>query len=221
MKFIVVCTEGLNSEPEYIETFCKLAIPSIPGHVSAPPEIIILPLGGNQGHRAIIDKVNKKYQEWEKADNSIYEYFDPETDKVEKYLVCDYDNMHKKGIELKDFRRDVEAAGYDLILTKPGFELFLMLHFVSIEDAICMKPENFIDEINKKIELLNRELPPGVDISKYSKHERSASRCFGMLFSFRPNYIQKVLQLPMSVETKYFSEMPRLLNSIIEGYSDE
>jgi hypothetical protein len=220
MQFILIFTEGANTEPEYIKAF-DIAIRGIDatlGQEIYRPEIIPLTLDGNQGHMKIVEKSKEKFEEWKYKEDSTYEYFEEDEDSIKKFIVCDYDRMHKNGIRIDELRHMADSEGYTLILTKPAFEYFLLLHFITEEDAIKIKPGEMESEINNQIKLLNENLP--FPIGGYSKHEHSTLNCFSDLFTNRPVVIGRIISVGDGDGDgyEYFTEMPVLLKYIKDSY---
>ena len=58
MIVLAVCTEGENSEPNYIEALKNVLFGTVPGENTAV-EVVLVTLGGNQGFKKIFEKADK------------------------------------------------------------------------------------------------------------------------------------------------------------------
>jgi hypothetical protein len=223
MLFVLICTEGEVSEPEYLKAIGDSLRGQAPQLAAANVEVIPVPLGGNQGYNALIDKANQEIAAYfANPDNCI-----EDSDTVEKWLVCDYDDIEKSGVNIDDIRKQALSDNFKLIINKPNFEFFLLLHFMMPEDAAKVKPKDYITEINSHIEAVNlsnkndKGFTDSMKISPYSKKKYVARNCFGGLFTFNPELIEVVAELDIDTSAGRYSEMPELARRIKEIYQNK
>lgn len=104
ITFLLVFTEGQNSEPAFINSLVRYLQSQQPTGARSSIEVIPMPLDGNQGYSVsriggIITEHSNEYKaEWNDFDDQI---------AISKVLVCDYDNMEKYGIDERAFREQM------------------------------------------------------------------------------------------------------------------
>jgi hypothetical protein len=214
MLFVLICTEGRVSEPQYIKAYCR----ATEGQSAARRRVEVVPLSteGNQGHAELINKANEVLSAFIANPENCIE----ESDAVEKWLVCDFDDMQ---INMGELRRQAEENAYSLVINKPNFEYFVMSHFYSPAEIASVNKRDFAQKINAKVAKLNKQdwvtevtkLPP------YSKKEHHAADFFGKLLSYGGDeMIERVRSISMSENGGNFTEMPKLIARIDEIYED-
>lgn len=85
MLFILLCTEGEVTEPEYLDALVNSIKGQSPQTGDSMVDIISIPLGGNQGHRRLVESADQKVKDYtENPENLIY--LSDETDDRESGL---------------------------------------------------------------------------------------------------------------------------------------
>ncbi|MCL2371565.1 RloB family protein [Candidatus Saccharibacteria bacterium] len=218
MLFVLICTEGEVSEPAYINALKAAIIAQAPQN-AGQVEVEALDLQGNQGHTALISRANEKVADYTDIEDSYI----GEGDTVEKWIICDYDKMHERGVSIEDLRQDARDAGFELIINRPNFELFILLHFMSIDEAVGIRPSQYETIINQKTDELNsRNLVEKVGFTSamnaptYSKNRYHARTYFGQLMSRNPELIDLVASIECDTAWNAYSEMPKIVVRIKE-----
>lgn len=228
MLFLFICTEGDSSEPGYIRALKRKCSGQAPNEKNAHLEIIPLPLGGNQGHRGI----------FERADEAIGKYIRDFSDgnedvfwdcvQHEKWLICDYDNMNEHDITEADLRKKAEDRGFNLVINKPNFEFFILLHFYENKVAYSFKPREYEIKTNEAIEKINSDnallFGKNVDfyvIPKYTKRQTNTEMLFDRLLEYGPVSLEEVsYRCSNSADAEKYSNMGELIERIAYLFSD-
>ena len=197
MRYILVYTEGQNSEPEFIQALNSAIFGNAAGN--AKLEVRPIPLAGNHGYNKLVERAQETA-----ASHEIRQYID-ENDSVEEYLICDYDDMEDRNIGLADLRSEAEAAGFKLIVNMPCFEGFVLRWLMTILDEDIARIADFdkrsyIAEINKRIGILNKQNPQMPTIPKYGKHKFQGSRCFHGLMSVKVSTLRTLCSDQTGIE---------------------
>ena len=164
MIVLIVCTEGENSEPNYISALKNVLWGTVPGG-NAAVEVVPVPLGGNHGFKKIFEKAESKIATKSGDSESILSVLD-ESNEVEKWLIVDYDKMYKHGVSEEWMRDESARMGYKLVINKPNFEFFVLAHFVPIKEAAGVAMKSLEDRIDEEIDRYNVER--GFDRAEYS-----------------------------------------------------
>ena len=182
MKYILICVEGGSSEPGIIKGFMGHLRGQAPANVCGRIEVVPLPLGGNQGYtEELFEKAKEKVDEYiktweikERTTNSVKAGDAGETviaekgadgneddangaDEIERYIVCDYDNIDKSKTTLEQLREDAKKKGFKLIVTRPKIEYFIARHFFSEEELSTVTAPALAGKINEGIEKYNAD----------------------------------------------------------------
>lgn len=219
MLFILVCTEGNVSEPSYLEALSSALGGQAPHKTGAALETIILPLGGNHGHNKIIQKAEEAIAKKEGDQNSILS-LKGEDDTCEKWLLCDYDDMEEHGANIDALRQEAEKAGYTLIVSKPNFETFVLMHFLEPSEIAKIKPKDYVSVINSKVAELNKlneakGYSDSMKIPPYSKKKYAAPKFFGLLLGDM-ELVEAVLSRNVDLSCNCYSEMPKMIQRLKE-----
>lgn len=218
MLFVLVCTEGDVSEPVCIEELHKVLKGQRPQSGEAFVEIVTIPLGGNQGHKKIIAKAEREIG-LVAQDSERLLSLAQEDDERQKWLICDHDKMDQAGIDLQDFRTQVAAAGYTLVMNKPNFEFFVLALLIGIDAAQDVKQKDYADVIEREIESLNQRnrkekgFTDNMMIPPYSKKKYVSIDFFGKLMHYHPELLQGLTETEVN-DSVNFTEMPKLINAL-------
>lgn len=224
MLILLVCTEGEVSEPAYIEALKSQLGGQMPRGKTSQVEILPIPLGGNHGHKKLIERAQKAINDAIKDQDSIL-YIANEIDEdvtIERWLICDYDEMDNRRIDIKQLRRQARQEGFNLVVSKPRFEVFVLLHFLDIDEVAKIDPSNLNGAINREVEKLNKlNVKTKANVSevilipkKYGKKKYQAQTFFGKMLNLNPELIDKALQHSPDYRSHYFSDMPELIKRI-------
>lgn len=225
MLIVLVCTEGEVSEPAYIKALKSTYSGQAPSAKLAAVEILPLPLGGNQGHVKLIETANEKVSQAETDQESILSLMEEYDDtECEKWLICDYDDMDKHGVEIDELRQKAEESGYHLVINKPNFEAFVLMHFISVDKIAKLDPKSYKGEINRQVDLLNtKNLEKGFTKTMltppYAKKKYHAETFFGSLLPQNIELINEVLLHKPEYDKTCFSEMPTIIARLKDIYS--
>lgn len=222
MLFVLVCTEGEVSEPACIDELHRSLKTQRPQSGDVFVEILTIPLGGNQGHRKIIDKAERQIAITAQDPERLLSLAQDEDEQV-KWLICDHDKMDEAGVDIQEFRQQVEAAGFTLVMNKPNFEFFVVALLVGIEAAQMLKPKEYADVIQREIESLNERnrsekgFGDAMMIPPYSKKKYVSVDFFAKLLSYHPELLHSLPEVEIDNNTN-FTEMPRLINALKKIY---
>lgn len=226
MLFVLICTEGDNSEPECLTALdTSLKNGQVPQEVVSFVEVLPIPLGGNQGHTRLVAKANKQVETMEKdIDSLLHLAMSEDEAECDKWIVCDYDALDDANITLKELRQQAADAGYTLVVNKPKFEYFVLCLLVGADLANRVESGQYFVEINKQIDILNERnktekgFTDIMSIPHYSKKKYVTREFFGKLFSYN---IELLENLPdeYSDEDDQFTEMHKLVRAIRLLYS--
>jgi hypothetical protein len=224
--FVLICTEGDNSEPECLVALdASLKNGQVPQEVVRFVEVLPIPLGGNQGHTKLVEKANEQVKIMEMDPDSLLHLALAEVEaECDKWIVCDYDALDESKITLDELRDQASKAGYRLVVNKPKFEYFVLCLLIGTDAASKVEPGRYFVEINKQVDVLNERnktekgFTDAMNIPHYSKKKYVTREFFGKLFSHN---IELLDNLPdeNSDEGDQFTEMSRLINAIQSLYS--
>ncbi len=218
MLFVLVCTEGDVSEPACIDELHKALKGQRPQSGDTFVEIVTIPLGGNQGHKKIISKAEHEI-ELASQDSERLISFAEEDDERQKWLICDHDKMDQAGIVLQDFRKQVAAAGYTLVMNKPNFEFFVVALLSGVDAARAVKQKDYADVIEREIGALNQRnreekgFSDNMMIPPYSKKRYVSIDFFGKLMHYHPELLHGLAEVEAS-DSDNFTDMPKLINAL-------
>jgi len=222
MLFVLVCTEGEASEPACIDELHKVLKTQRPQSGEVFVEILTIPLGGNQGHRKIIDKAERQIAITAQDPEKLLSFAQDEDEQV-KWLICDHDKMDEAGVDIKEFREHVKEAGYTLVMNKPNFEFFVVALLVGIEVAQTLKPKEYADVIEREIEALNtrnrseKGFSENMMIPPYSKKRYVSIDFFAKLLGYHPELLHSLPEVEID-DNANFTEMPKLINALKKIY---
>lgn len=218
MICLVICTEGENSEPAAIREFSIATT----GQTYPEPDIIMVPLKGNRGHKRLFDVADAEIEELKQsASNSILSEISVD-DIIEKWVICDYDKMERNGITEQEFRKLALEKDYKAVINKPNFEFFVLVFLTNFEYAIKIKPSDYESEINKAIQRINerniseKKFSSLMKIPEYSKNKYAAEKFFGNLLNYNPELIDNFLGQDFYRCDDCYSEMAIILRRIRE-----
>lgn len=221
MIVLLICTEGVVSEPVYIRALTASLTGQLPASTSRNTEVLPLPLGGNQGHVKLIETAEKTINDF--VSNSWVGLADKD-DTIEKWIIVDYDDMHLRGVDVEQLRQDAGAVGYTLVVNKPNFEFFVLASLTGIEVASGYRQERHVSEINKCITSLNTEnaqsrgFTKGMMMPMYSKKTHIASKLFGGLLGNHPEFATKAMSIDVDTSAPFYTEMPIIIRRINDLY---
>lgn len=119
-RVIIIASEGSNTERMYFGYLRK--------HLRESRIIIIPSKGGKTSPKSILENMNRYVKENQIQDDDLC------------YLVVDRDNWPSEAME--DITGECQKKGYHLIVSNPCFELWLMLHFISMRKFLSLKKIN-------------------------------------------------------------------------------
>lgn len=219
MIFMLICTEGEVSEPAFLSALCSNLKGQAPKNISTKVEIIPLPLGGNHGHRKLIEVANTEVEKYCKNEDN-YITLAGKDDRIEKWIVVDYDKMNKRGVDPKKLREEAKKNGYTLVINNPNFEFFILATLACPGKTISsVKPNYLTNEINMHILSLNKEdtakgFGKNMLMPLYSKKLHVADKLFSGMLGYHPELIDKAANLNVDVSASHYTEMPKLLKQI-------
>lgn len=219
MIILAICTEGENSEPNYLIAYKKALFGTTPG-LEAKFEIVPVPLRGNHGHKKIFEKANMELARREQDPMSLLSVIDGADDVVEKWIIVDYDKMEKHGINEKEFRQKAIEYGYNDVINKPNFELFILCHFIPIERVKNVKPSQYEKYINSGIDNYNKthgydHNNQALKLPSYSKNKYASSDLFEKLLSQNNNLLDIVTNESFAQGGKnHYSDMYKLFERL-------
>jgi hypothetical protein len=227
MLYLVVCTEGENSEPAFIEELDRISRGQSINEDGVDVSVVTISLKGIHGHTKIIEAANAAldFDSQKKTDGPLSD-FSCEDDSLEKWLICDYYYMEKHGVDLGDFRKKVAEAGYELVLNRPNFEFFVLAVLTDVDSASNEQPSNYEIAINNAVDSvnaanrINKGFYDGMRIPKYSKKHHAVPLFFGKLLDYSPELIDKFCTLKFDPSLDRFSEMSRIIKRIRELRGD-
>lgn len=118
-RVIIISCEGRNTEPEYFETVkTKLS-----DHISSLVEITIVPKEDNKSNPQDIV---------ENLEDFITTKYDYKSDFDEMWIVCDRESVEARKKHIIEIIPHCESKGYQLSISNPLFEFWLLLHIVDI-----------------------------------------------------------------------------------------
>jgi hypothetical protein len=226
MLFILICTEGDNSEPECLTALdTSLKNGQVPQEVIKFVEVLPIPLGGNQGHVKLVAKANKQVGIMENDPDSLLHLALSENEaECDKWIVCDYDALDDADITLEELRQQASKAGYKLVVNKPKFEYFVLCLLIGNDLACKIEPGHYSTEINKQIDALNdrnkneKGFTDFMDIPHYSKKKYITREFFGKLFSYNIELLDNLPDNHLEDDDQ-FTEMLDLIKAIRSLYS--
>lgn len=227
MIVLAVCTEGESSEPNYISALRGVLFGTRPaGGVAV--EVVTVPLGGNHGFRKIFEKADDELSLRAKNAQDVLSVLD-EGDKIEKWLVVDYDKMYRHGIEEEWLRREAIEKEYRLVMNKPNFEFFVLMHFVPVGEAasVAMKDLKFrindeIDDYNSR-RGFNRSEYSALRLPSYSKNNFQTRDLFGKLLDQNTGILDRFGEESCYYDKNHYTEMWKIIERIkrLTGVHDE
>lgn len=217
---MLICTEGVVSEPALIQALKSTTVGQAPVSISSNVEILPLPLGGNHGHAKLVEVANKVVAEYSK-DGVITLAGDDDT--IEKWIIVDHDDMEKHGVSPSELREEAKKAGFTLVISKPNFEFFVLATLSDLETAKATNKDQFESKINSRIEALNeinkkKGFGKEMLLPKYSKKKYPSEKLFGLLLNHHPELVEKMTSLKIETTAEKYSEMSRVIKRIIKLY---
>ena len=217
MHYLLAVVEG-ETEKGLIEAFLKTKVGQSPEKYGQI-EVVPIPAGGNQGYTKLVEVADSKINEYLADPNNC---FDQEDDDIERWLVFDYDDIDDKKITLEDLRSEAEASGFSCVVSKPKIEFFILSLLKGRNFANSTNQDNYKHEINCAIDSLNQKdaaEKPGfgdsIKIPPYDKKIHQCKECLWMIFASHPELIDAVLKQEKGGKYENYSEIPKLLNRIL------
>lgn len=221
MLYLVICTEGENSEPAFIGELDRIFSGQSVNQSSTSVTVVPVPLNGVHGHSKIIEAANEALDlgPQKRTNGPLSDFADG--DNLERWLICDYDYMKKHGVILEEFEKMVCEAGYNLIVNRPNFEFFVLALLVGQDAAIVESPSNYENAINiatKAINASNAEkgFSDGMMIPKYSKRRYAVPTFFGKLLDYNQELISEFCKIKFDNASEHFTDMAKIINRIRE-----
>lgn len=224
MIFVLICTEGQVSEPSYLRTLSDVVSGQRPTSISTNVEILPIPLGGNQGHVKLVKAANTAIEVHCKKQDSILSIAD-DNDSIERWLIVDYDDMDSHNIDISSLRQEAQDNGYTLVVNKPNFEFFVLAHFLEPNAIATIRPNRYISNIDTHTTRLNNTNRRGRGFTRamfmppYSKNKHAANKFFGLLLHYHPELIERMKNFEVNIDETRYTEMPLIINRIIDIYS--
>lgn len=116
MLYFLIAVEGESEKGPIKALVRKLAAQASNSYGRV--EIVPISVGGNHGYRRLVEVATNSVNNYLTDPGNCYE----KDDVVEKWLVCDYDDMDKMGVTRDEFKNMAEAEGFSLVISKPRFE---------------------------------------------------------------------------------------------------
>ena len=225
VKFVFIFTEGECSEPAFLgelESYLRRQSPVT--EVRSKVEVVRFPLGGNQGYNVnAIDSsagamINGLKEELEINGDISY---------CEKWIICDYDEMNRYGTDVKNFREAMHLRGYEVVISKPNFEFFVLACLITEQEAAKVRPCDYLVRINEEIDAINRKnaidfgFTDAMQIPHYShnghKSKHQAQQFFGMLFEYEgKNVMPNIHNLASDLKKDKYTQ----IQSVVKLYED-
>ncbi len=216
MLVIAICTEGDNSEPAYIRALKTVFSGSVAQLDNVGLQIVPVPLGGNAGHKKIFEKADEaiEYAKYhpDPLNPDILSLVDENEDKIEKWIICDYDKMHKDCVDIGWLRDAAEKTGYRLVVNRPKFDFFVLLHFIGFAEAIKIKVADYDTKLQELVKKYNEcrgftdASRQALKLPKYSKKKHIAYDFFCKLLD--RGLVDEISEIPCDVSASNYSEMP-------------
>lgn len=147
-RVIIISCEGSNTEPEYFETIKE----KLSDYISVLLQIKIVPKeAGASEPKDIIRNL----------ENYIGEQYDYKSDYDEMWVVWDREKVEGRKAKILKILPECKAKNYNIAITNPLFEFWLLLHVVNISEFVNKdlyenqkfgKKQKFIDK--KLVEIL-------------------------------------------------------------------
>ena len=218
MHYLLVAVEG-ETEKELLNAFLKTRIGQAPEKYGQI-EVVPISVGGNHGYTRLVETASAKIDQYLVNPENCYE---PVYDKVEKWLVFDYDDIEKKNITLKELITKARAAGFSCTVSRPNIEFFILSLLKGHNFAARTHQSNYGQEINRAINLLNRvaaaKMPNYSAVTRippYNKKAHQCRACLWMLFASHPELIDATIKQAKLGDNLCYSELPRLLKRILD-----
>lgn len=220
MLFILLCTEGEVTEPEYLNALIDAIKGQSPQSGDNSIDILSVPLGGNQGHAKLVQCAEEQVQQLENDKDSLVHYADP-SDTKEKWLICDYDELDESKTTLESLQNECVEHGYTLVINKPNFEYFVLALLGGWKLADETRKSHYETEINRQIDLLNTKnknekgFSDTMKIPPYSKKRYVAREIFSRIMHYNPELIYDISENAEAIDASY-SHMPKLINRLLQ-----
>ncbi len=143
--------------------------------------------------------------------------------QIEKWLICDFDKMDRRGVDLDSLRQEAKQYGYEgLIINKPNFEFFVLLHFLPFGEAQSVEINRYQAVTDEAVSSLNQRniadkgFSAAMSVPRYShvKNRYAAERFFGTLLLNNPELIDFVIKNGGKHADARFSDMPLLIKRL-------
>ena len=211
MICVLACVEGESTEPNIVDGIVRFLRSQRPLDAYGKVEIVPLSLGGNHGHRALVERAIEKANEYLEE----YEIMAP-SDEIRKYLVVDYDKLDKHGVDFTQFRDDVISSGFIPIVTRPKIEYFIARLFYDEEDLIGLSVAKIDEKVEEGIKRFNEGKDAVCTIPPYSKQKPAAERCLQTIFNLDPAFLERARNIEAKSSGEYFTELPILIEEMCQ-----
>lgn len=218
MIVLAVCTEGENSEPNYIEALKSVLFGTTPGGNTAV-EVVTVPLNGNHGFKKIFKKAEAELELKTQDSRNILSVLG-EDDEMEKWLIIDYDKMHKYGVSEEWLRGEAVKNEYALAINRPNFEFFVLAHFMPVTEAARVATKNLKDAINDKISDYNsrrgfdKDEFSALRLPKYSKGSFQSKDLFWKLLDQNIDLLDVFDEGRCYCDSEHYTEMWKIIERI-------
>lgn len=120
-RVVIISCEGSNTEPEYFETIKE----KLSEYISVLLEIKIVPKTSNASEPKNVICNLDKY---------IVEKYDYKSDYDEMWVVWDREKVESRKKAILEMLPVCKENNYNIAMTNPSFEFWLLLHIVDIKD---------------------------------------------------------------------------------------
>jgi hypothetical protein len=120
-RVIIISCEGSNTEPEYFETIKE----KLSDYIPVILEIKIVPKPSNASEPKDVVCNLEKY---------ILDQYDYKSDYDEMWVIWDREKVEPRKINILKMLPECKAKNYNIAITNPLFEFWLLLHVVNISN---------------------------------------------------------------------------------------
>ncbi|MDO4271610.1 MAG: hypothetical protein Q4C83_01330 [Candidatus Saccharibacteria bacterium] len=219
IKFVFIFTEGTSSEVAFINALRAYLNNNHTGGIRPQIELCLYSLEGNQGYS--VQKINDIAQEYIDA-YKANELLNGDID-CRKLIICDHDCMDRYGTNEEKFIREMSALSFEVFISKPNFEFFVLACLIGIEKAVDITPRNYEKEINQQITRINSDKPPGftdsMNIPPYSKEKYVADKFMDRLFRYKGiEVMEDIRAMREYSNSKRYTQLPEFIEIIASFY---
>jgi hypothetical protein len=208
-QVLVLFTEGESTEPKFLKEYISY-ISNYQPFSNMLPQPIVIPIEGNAHNIKEVTKKCKELLSNNKEALEIAEVFGNDGIEYIKYLIVDYDSTTDEQYE--NLIKDCAQYNYELIVSKPNIEYFILAMLTSVENANNYKKPDYSAQINESV--------PALPINKipYDKNNFIAEKFFNSLFIYKPSILKNATELQFDKTNDNWSDIPKLLNDLSDLY---